>query len=676
MMSGHLKMGGNNPKGENINANSRYLMRDGKPWIPVMGEYQFARASREEWPRELAKMKAGGITVVSSYLIWLYHEEMEGEMNFSGDLDLRAFVLACKEAGLEVLLRIGPWIHGECRNGGFPDWLMQKGIPLRENHPEYLVYAKKWYTSVAKEIEGLLYKDGGNIIGVQIENELQYNGEHLGTLKKLAIECGIDVPLYTVTGWSGAPAGALMPEDEFIPVFGGYCEAPWERKDGPMEPSVHYFFTHIRNDSSIGSDLHVKHEVGEKVFAAERYPYATCELGGGIPMSHHRRAIVKPMDIYTLALSKLGDGNHLPGYYLYHGGSNKIGKLSTFQESIATGYPNDYPIINYDFQAPLSEYGESREWYGLLTMQNLFVQDFQEEFAVLQTAPAECNPEREDITSLRYVMQTDGERGFVFVNHYQRLTKLEDLENVVFDTGKVVFPPISVKGEVAFYMPFQMRVGETVLECATVQPICKTKDTYFFAEIPGIQAVYRFSDGREEIVNAGKDSVFEAGKKKIVTLTWEEAQRLRKLDGEIVCIGEDCDVYTFEGTLQSIQAGKYNCYLWENGTFVKRTIGQEVAEIDVYRETVETAPFVPHCKEELEIEGTRNVIWQKVSVSDSNGFVEIADVCDAAQIYADGVLVADNYYYGVPWRVPAKLLYGKECYLVMSEMKNDFYREF
>ncbi len=62
-------MGGNNPKGENINANSRYLMRDGKPWIPVMGEYQFARASREEWSRELAKMKAGDITVVSSYLI-------------------------------------------------------------------------------------------------------------------------------------------------------------------------------------------------------------------------------------------------------------------------------------------------------------------------------------------------------------------------------------------------------------------------------------------------------------------------------------------------------------------------------------------------------------------------------------------------------------------------------
>lgn len=676
LLSRHLKMGGENLQGETICVNNRYLVRDGKPWIPVMGEYQFARAHKEDWKRELAKMKAGGITVVSSYLIWLYHEEVEGEMDFTGDLDLRAFVLACKDAGMEVLLRIGPWIHGECRNGGFPDWLMEKGYPLREDHPEYLAQVKRWYSRIMKEIDGLLYKDGGNIIGVQLENELQYNGEHLGTLKKLALECGIEVPIYTVTGWSVATAGAIMPRDEFLPVFGGYCEAPWERKEGPMEPSVHYFFTYIRNDSSIGSDSHVTHEEDERVFEAERYPYATCELGGGIPMSHHRRAIVKPMDIYALALSKLGDGNHLPGYYLYHGGSNKIGKLSTFQESIATRYPNDYPIVNYDFQAPLSEYGESRAWYGLLNMQNLFVRDFQEEFAVMQTAPAERDPERMDVESLRYVMQTDGESGFVFVNHYQRLTKLADLEEVVFDTGNVVFPPITVKGEVAFFLPFRMKMGQAVLECATAQPICKYDDTYFFAEIPGIDAVYRLEDGREEKVTAGKDSVFVIGDKKIVTLTWEEAKYLRKLEEGKVYLGEGCDIYWYEGKVQTIQDGLWSYYSWEDDKFVHHTIGQPVEDPHVRRIGVKSAPFDSPCMDELQIEGTRKVTWEKVTVDSPDGFVEIADCCDVAQIYADGTLVADNFYYGKPWRVPAKLLFDKECYLAMSEMKEDFYREF
>ena len=58
------------------------------------------------------------------------------------------------------------------------------------------------------------------------------------------------------------------------------------------------------------------------------------------------------------------------------------------------------------------------------------------------------------------------------------------------------------------------------------------------------------------------------------------------------------------------------------------------------------------------------------------GFAEIDYVGDVAQIYADGELVADDYYYGKTWRVPCKLLYGKECYMVISEMKDDFYKEF
>ena len=68
--------------------------------------------------------------------------------------------------------------------------------------------------------------------------------------------------------------------------------------------------------------------------------------------------------------------------------------------------------------------------------------------------------------------------------------------------------------------------------------------------------------------------------------------------------------------------------------------------------------------------------FKKLTVTGEEGFVVIEDACDVSQIYANGELIADNYYYGKPWRVPAALLSGKECYLVMSEMKDDFYREF
>ena len=50
--------------------------------------------------------------------------------------------------------------------------------------------------------------------------------------------------------------------------------------------------------------------------------------------------------------------------------------------------------------------------------------------------------EADDTNSLRYGMRTNGKSGFVFVNHYQRLTELADIENAVISAGNVEFPPI------------------------------------------------------------------------------------------------------------------------------------------------------------------------------------------------------------------------------------------
>lgn len=658
LLINHLNMGGKNPKGEEINVTSRYFTRNGKPWIGVMGEFHFSRYSRENWHRELAKMKAGGITIVSTYLFWIYHEEIEGKMDFGGDNDIRAFIEECKDVGLDVVIRIGPWAHGECRNGGFPDWLLKKDYKLRDNNEEYLAVVKKWYQRIYNEVKGLFYKDGGNIIAVQIENEFVDNAEHLAKLKEIAVECGFIAPIYTVTGWNSA-SGAKIPVDEVVPVFGGYCEAPWENHMNRLSPSPHYFFNRMRNDSAIGTDLIAKTQSDGWQLPYERYPFATCELGGGIEVTHHRRPIIKPMDIYAVSLVKLGDGNNLVGYYMYHGGTNKIGELSTFNETKVTGYPNDYPILSYDFQAPLSEYGEVREQYGLLNMLHMFVNDFGEEFAPMIAVDSANSVEADDTNSLRYGMRTNGKSGFVFVNHYQRLTELADIENAVISAGNVEFPPIDVKGEVSFFMPFNMKMGDSVLEYATAQPLCKCDDTYFFAEIPNIKAEYKFSKGSANIV----------------TVPFENAKYMRKLNGTVY-IGGGCNLYEENGQIHSVEDGEYICQKWNESEFETLKIGQSAKQSNVEITGVENAPFEPKYKEELCIGGERELTWKKINVDGGYGFAEIDYVGDVAQIYADGELVADDYYYGKTWRVPCKLLYGKECYMVISEMKDDFYKEF
>lgn len=654
----HLNMGGKNPDGTEINLTNKYFTKGGKPFIGVMGEFHFSRYNRSEWHKELAKMKAGGITIVSTYLFWIYHEETEGEYNFTGDNDVRAFIKDCADVGLDVVIRIGPWAHGECRNGGFPDWLLKKPFKLRENNEEYLSLVRKWYSRIYDEVKGLFYKDGGNIIAIQIENEFVDSAEHLAKLKEIAVECGLEAPLYTVTGWNSS-AGAKIPVDEVVPVFGGYCEAPWENHTKRLSPSPHYFFNRMRNDSAIGTDLIVKTENDGWQLPYDNYPFATCELGGGIQVTHHRRPIIKPMDIYAVSLVKIGDGNNLIGYYMYHGGTNKIGKLSTFNESKATGYPNDYPILSYDFQAPLSEYGEAREQYGLLNMLHMFAQDFGETLAPMDAVDAAESVGAEDTASLRYGMRTDGESGCVFVNHYQRLTKLSDIENAVIDTGAVEFPPIDVKGDVSFFMPFNMKIGDCNLEYALAQPLCRQGETYFFAEIPNIKPEYKFTDK----------------KAKIVTVSFDEARYMRKLSGTVY-IGGGCNLYEENGKIQAIEDGEFECRRWNGSEFEKFTVGEMCENGNVFTEDISEAPFDVKYKEELSIGGERAITWKKITSDTDKGFAEINYTGDAAQLYADGEMIADDYYYGKTWRVPCRLIYGKECYIAISEMKDDFYREF
>ena len=676
ILSGHLRMGGTNPAGESISVNSRYIMRGGKPVIPVMGEYHFSRDSRESWAHELAKMKAGGVSIAATYMLWIYHEETEGEFDFTGDRDLRAFVLECAAQGLEVMLRIGPWAHGECRNGGFPDWLQHSGIPLRSNDPRYMEKARIWYKKIFEQVEGLFYKDGGPIIGVQFENELVDNAEHLLALKQLALEIGYDAPLYTVTGWNSR-YGARIPQDEMLPVFAGYVDAPWDESRKALPLSHHFDFDPIRNDSAVGMDLMHDTDADGWRLPYERYPYATCELGSGLQVTHHRRPLVSAMDAYALSLVKLGCGNNLIGYYMYHGGTNKLGSLSTLQESCASGYPNDVPILNYDFQTCLSQYGEARGQYGLLNMLHLFVQDFGAQLAPMEHAGAQPFIPCTDLEHLRCCLRTDGERGFVFVNHHQRLAKLADVRGAQIRALGIDFPPIDVCGSVSFFMPVRMPLCGAVIRCATAQPLCREGNTFFFAAADGVAPQYQLelADGSTKTVSVqpGLESGFDAGESRIVTLTWAQARCLRRLDNRLY-IGDGCNLYAVNGQLHAVEEGSFSGWVFEDGSFrplhVQRSFHPAALTLTPAEE-----PFIPPYVEELELGGPRRRWWQRMHVTTGEGFVEIPGEYDAAQIYADGELIADHFFTGVIWRVPAKLLYGRECYLVMSEQRDDFYRE-
>ncbi len=106
---------------------------------------------------------------------------------------------------------------------------------------------------------------------------------------------------------------------------------------------------------------------------------------------------------------------------MYHGGSNTEGKLTTLQESQATGYPNDMPIVNYDMQAPLREFGQSNRSYHILRSLHLFLHDFGHDLAPLVSLLPPDGPTRlSDLTSVRWAVRADERPRLPFVNNYQR----------------------------------------------------------------------------------------------------------------------------------------------------------------------------------------------------------------------------------------------------------------
>lgn len=486
--------------------NNLYLMKDGKPWFPVMGEMHYTRYRDDLWEESLRKIKAGGVTIVSTYQIWIHHEEEEGVFDFSGCRNLRKFVELCGKVGLKVFLRLGPWVHAEARNGGFPDWVVElgkKGVELRSNDETYMFYVRRYWQQIYNQVEGLFDKDGGPVIGVQIENEYGHVGgfrgekgeAHMRSLTALAKELGFVVPMYTATGWGGACIG------DCLPVMGGYCEAPWDQSVEPLSANTNYVISHERNDALIACDHHVEDAV---TFDEASFPYLTAELGGGLQVTSHRRPVATGPDIGAMSMTKLASGVGLLGYYMYHGGSNPDGKLSTLQESRATGYANDLPEINYDFNAPVRQYGTISDNYKEIKCLALFLQDFGEDMAALPTDIFDESIKPEDMHSLRSSCRHDGSHGYVFFNNYQRQRTMDAHPGTVFEGicrgGNVVFPAVDIaSGDYGFF-PYNMKLGETVLVSALATPLCRlagknSENVYVF--YGDYEPKYSWRDGRE-----------------------------------------------------------------------------------------------------------------------------------------------------------------------------------
>lgn len=206
-----------------------HFVRDGKPHVIRSGEIHYPRVPREYWRDRLRKAKAMGLNTIQTYVFWNLHEPEPGKFDFSGNLDIAAFVRIAGEEGLDVIVRPGPYICTELDFGGFPAWLLSTpGLRVRSMDVRFLEYSARYMKRVARELAPLSVTRGGPIVMAQVENEYGSFGrdrDYMEAIKRQMLDAGFDMPLFTADG--AGPSyfeGGPLPGVPAVINFGGGLE--------------------------------------------------------------------------------------------------------------------------------------------------------------------------------------------------------------------------------------------------------------------------------------------------------------------------------------------------------------------------------------------------------------------------------------------------------------------
>jgi hypothetical protein len=186
---------------------------------------------------------------------------------------------------------------------------------------------------------------------------------------------------------------------------------------------------------------------------------------------------------------------------MFQGGENPEGKLSTLQESQATGYPNDLPVKSYDFQAPLGEFGEERASFRKMKVFQYFLNDFGKDLAPMAAhAPDRLPANPADFSVPRAAVRSREDSGFIFVNNYVRNYPMPARSGVQFEislphgTLRIPRRPVDLPSGSYFIWPFNFRMEGVNIRYSTAQLFTRIEsgDTtiLYFVAIPGIPAEF------------------------------------------------------------------------------------------------------------------------------------------------------------------------------------------
>ncbi|KAG4113735.1 hypothetical protein ERO13_D12G001300v2 [Gossypium hirsutum] len=392
----------------NVTYDRRSLIIDGQRKLLISAAIHYPRSVPAMWPGLVQTAKEGGVDVIESYVFWNGHELSPGKYNFEGRYDLVKFVKIVQQAGMYMILRIGPFVAAEWNFGGVPAWLHYvPGTVFRTDNEPFKYYMRNFTTFIVNLMkqEKLFAPQGGPIILAQVENEYGYYEKFYGEGAKRYVT------------WA-----ARMAVSQNIGV-------PWimcQQDDAP-DPV-------INTCNSFYCDQFTPNSPNKPKIWTENWPGWFKTFGARDP---HRPA----EDVAFSVARFFQKGGSVHNYYMYHGGTN-FGRTS--------GGP--FITTSYDYEAPIDEYGLPRlpKWGHLKELHKAIKLS---EHALLKSEPTTLSlgPSQEaDVyddgseVCAAFLANLDDktDKNVVFRNVSYHLPSwsvsiLPDCKNVVFNTAKV-----------------------------------------------------------------------------------------------------------------------------------------------------------------------------------------------------------------------------------------------
>ena len=309
-----------------VTFDNQSVIVNGERLLLISGAVHYPRATPDMWPHILEESKAAGINCIETYVFWEGHERVKGEYDFSGRYNLPLFLEMCKNEGLYVILRVGPYICAEWNNGGLPWWIIKvPGLTTRTWNKPYMKIVERWVMDLGQKMNKYLITNGGPIILVQMENE--YNNvaarygddgqRYLKWSEELGEKARFNVPMLMCEGAS----------DSSIETLNG--NSVWKR---------------VR-------ELHLKRPVQPALWT-ENYT-GWYDIWGE---NHKTR---KTEEICTEVMRFFAVGGAGVNYYMWFGGTNFERNAMYLQTT------------SYDYDAPIDEYGLPTEKMEKLKALNL-----------------------------------------------------------------------------------------------------------------------------------------------------------------------------------------------------------------------------------------------------------------------------------------------------------------